>query len=137
MTHVDAIQRAQRRQFNRKLVLLFHAMAAVLTVFLYLSTLDLQRFAYWRRGAGMAILLVAAPALLPYVISAVHSWRRATDDRLRVALFLVVVVLGAAGAGCAMLGAFGLSMDTSSLLWVFAFQAAAYFFSAEFLFDVD
>jgi len=36
-----------------------------------------------------------------------------------------------------MLGAFGLSMDTSSLLRVFVVQAAVYFFSAEFLFDVD
>ena len=137
MTHVDAIQQVERRQFNRKLVLLFHAMAAVLTVFMYLSTLNLQHIAYWRRGSGTAILLITAPALLPYVISAVHSWRLATYDRLRVALFLLVFILGAGGADCAMLGAFGLSMDTSSLLRVFVVQAAVYFFSAEFLFDVD
>jgi len=137
MTHVDAIQQVKRRQLNRKLVLLFHAMAAVLTVFMYLSTLNLRHFAYWRTGSGTAILLIAAPALLPYMISAVHSWRLTTYDRLRVGLFLFIFILGAVAADCAMLGAFGLSMDTSSLLEVFAVQAAAYFFSAEFLFDVD
>ena len=137
MTHVDAIKQAQQRQFNRKLILLVHASAAFFTVLMYLSTLNLHRFAYWSRGAGTATLWIAAPALLPYVISAVHSWRRATYERLRVALFLFVFMLGAVGVGCAMLGAFGLPMDNSGLLWVFAFQAAVYFFSAEFLFDVD
>ena len=137
MTHVDAIQKAQRRQFNRKVLLLIHSLAAFFTVFMYLSTLNLNRFAYWGRGSGVAILWIAAPSLLPYVISAVHSWRRSPYDRLRVALFLVVFVVGAVGVGCAILGTFGLSIDNISLLWVFAFQAAAYFFSAEFLFDVD
>ena len=137
MTHVDAIQQVERRQFNRKLVLLFHALAACVSVFMYLSMLSLQRFAYWHRGAGPEILLITAPALLPYLISAVHSWRLATYDRLRVALFLCIFILGAVGADCAMLGAFGLSVDTSGLLKVFAFQAGAYFFSAEFLFDVE
>jgi hypothetical protein len=135
--NVDVIRQAQRRRFNRKLVLLFHFLASVFSVFIYLSTRNLQSFAYSRRGSSTAVLLIAAPALLPYIISAVHSWRTATYDRLRVAAFLFVFIVGAVGAGCAMVGAFGLSMDGCSLLWVFALEAAVYFFSAEFLFDVD
>jgi hypothetical protein len=56
---------------------------------------------------------------------------------LRVSLFLLVLVFGAFGVGCALVGAFGLTVDNSTLLWTFAIQAAVYFFAAEFLFDVD
>jgi hypothetical protein len=75
--------------------------------------------------------------LLPYIISAVHSWRTATYDRLRVAMLLLVLILGAFGTGFAIVGAFGLSVDRSEMFWTFAIQAAVYFFAAEFLFDVD
>jgi hypothetical protein len=134
---VDVLWQEERRQFNRKLVLLVHVLAAFLTAMIYFSDLDLQRFQYWRRLSGITALWIAAPSLLPYIISAVHSWRTATYDRLRVAAFLLVLIAGTLGGCCAMLGAFGLSLDRSDLLWVFVVQAIVYFWSAEFLFDVD
>jgi hypothetical protein len=135
---LDSVKRQDhRRNFNRKLVLFFHVLAASFTALIYLSQVNLARFQYWRRGASLNVLLIAAPPLLPYFISAVHSWRTATYDRLRVSLFLLVLSLGAFGVGCALVGAFGLSVDSSTLLWTFAIQAAVYFFAAEFLFDVD
>lgn len=133
----DVLREEERRQFNRKLVLLIHVLAAFLTVFIYLSGVDLQRFAYWRRSSGAAAILIAAPALLPYLISGIHSWRRATYDRLRVAAFLLVLIAGTFGACSAILGAFGRSLDRADILWVFCIEALVYFWSAEFLFDVD
>jgi len=134
---LDAVKQQDRRKFNRKLVLFFHVLAAFFTAVIYLSQINLARFQYWRRGSSLNVLLIAAPPLLPYIISAVHSWRTATYDRLRVSLFLLVLILGAFGVGCALVGALGLTVDSSTLLWTFAIQAAAYFFAAEFLFDVD
>ena len=103
----------------------------------YLGTLDLGWLDYWRRGAGVTVLSIALPPLLPYIISAVHSWRTATYNRLRTTAFLLILIMGAIGVFCAILGTNGMSLDRSALLWVFAIQAAVYFFSAEFLFDVD
>lgn len=135
---VDTVLRQdERRRFNRKLVLLIHILAAFCTALIYLGDVDLQRFPYWRRTSAIAALWIAAPPLLPYLISAVHSWRTATYDRLRVAAFLLVLIAGAVGACSAILGAFGLSLDRTGLLWLFAIQALAYFWSAEFLFNVD
>jgi len=85
----------------------------------------------------MAVLALAAPPLLPYLISAVHSWRRATYNRKRVAAFLFVLIAGTFSKCCAMLGAFNLSVDRYSLVWMCAIEAIVYFWSAEFLFDVD
>jgi hypothetical protein len=133
----DILAQEQQRQFHRKLLLLVHAIAAFLTAALYLSTLDLTRFHYWSRGAGVASILLAAPPLLPYIISAVHSWRTAPYSRSRVTAFLAILVTGAFGVICAIVGGFGLAVDGTGLLWIFAIQAAVYFFSAEFLFDVD
>jgi hypothetical protein len=134
---LDVFKQEERRQFNRKLMLLIHVLAGLFTVVIYLSEVDLGNFPYWQRRAGLMSLLLAAPPLLPYVISAVHSWRAATYNRLRVALFLLVLILGALGTGCAIVGAFGLRLDHATLLWTFAIQALVYFWAAEFLFDVD
>jgi hypothetical protein len=134
---LDVLNQEERRHFNRKLMLLSHILLGIFTAMIYLSELDLGNFPYWQRRAGLMSLLVAAPPLLPYVISAVHSWRTATYDRLRVALFMLVLVLGSFGTGCAIVGAFGLRLDHTTLLWAFAIQALVYFFTAEFLFDVD
>jgi hypothetical protein len=132
----DILAQERQRQFHRKLLLFVHAIAAFSTAALYLSSLNLGRFHYWRRGAGVASILLAAPPLLPYIISAVHSWRTAPYSRSRVTAFLAILVTGAFGVICAVVGGFGLSVDGTGLLWIFAIQAAIYFFSAEFLFDV-
>jgi hypothetical protein len=75
---LDAVKQQDRRKFNRKLVLFFHVLAAFVTAVIYLNQINLARLPYWRRGASLNVLLIAAPPLLPYVISAVHSWRTAT-----------------------------------------------------------
>jgi hypothetical protein len=79
----------------------------------------------------LSFLLI--PPLLPYVISGVHAWRNMTEDRLRVALFLLVLVAGTVGVCSALFGAFGLNPSRSDLLWMFGVQALANFLSAEFL----
>jgi len=111
---LDAVKQQDRRKFNRKLVLFFHVLAAFFTAVIYLSQINLARFQYWRRGSSLNVLLIAAPPLLPYIISAVHSWRTATYDRLRVSLFLLVLILGAFGVGCALAGAFGFDLPAGS-----------------------
>jgi hypothetical protein len=135
--NVDVLKQEDQRLFNRKVVLLAHVLAALFTAVLYLNQVDFTRFYYWRRSAGAEVLFAAAPALVPYLISAVHSWRKATHNRLRVAAFLVILVLGAGAACSAIVGIGGFSLARSDLFRLFVIQAAVYFFAAEFLFDVD
>jgi hypothetical protein len=133
----DTLEQVRRRQLHRRLLLFVHAIAAFATVILFMSRVNLAGFHYWRRGAGTASLLLASPSLLPYVISVIHSWRTATYGRLRTAAYLAILVAGTFAVMCAIVGAFGLSITGKDLFWVFAAQAALYFFSAEFLFDQD
>ena len=134
---LNILKQEERRQFNRKLIALIHAVVAFITAIIYLNELNFGRLQYSRRGAGVAVLILAAPALIPYIISAVHSWKTATYNRIRVAAFILVFVAGAIATCGSIVGALGSSLQGTDLLWVFAVQAALYFWSAEFLFDVD
>jgi hypothetical protein len=134
---LNIVKQEERRQFNRKLIVLIHAVAAFVTAIIYLDELNLGRLQYSRRGTSVAVLILAAPPLIPYAISAVHSWRTATYNRIRVAAFIFVFIAGAIVTCGTIVGALGISLQGTDLLWVFAMQAVLYFFSAEFLFDVD
>jgi hypothetical protein len=125
-------QRADRYVRNRQVLIWTHTGLACLTLFLYLSRFDFWRFRYWRRGLGEALLIVAGPALIPYLVSAVRALQLVTYRRAPVAWFVGVVVGGFLGASAAFMGAFG-HIDTEYLFCVFAVQAAIYYLAAELM----
>ena len=85
----------ERLVFNRRLLLFAHVLLGLFAAFWYLSYIDFSHFMYWRRSAGLAVILVSAPASLPYLVSGVYSWRVVTDRRLGLWVFLMVLVAGA------------------------------------------
>lgn len=136
VTESEIEQQQERRcKANRRLVLWFQAMAAFFTAMIYLNQVTLTHFPFMIRSAGLLLIFVAAPPILPYAISAVHTWHLAMYSRIRVAIFLLVVVAGAYGVCGALLGPLDLAPDTHSLLGVFAVQALIYLGSAALLFD--
>lgn len=125
-------QRVDRYVCNRRVLIWTHTALAYLTLFLYLSRFKLLRFRYWSPGAGEALLIIAGPALIPYLVSAVRALQLVTHRRAPVALFVGVVVGGFLGVNAAFMGAFG-HIDTGSLFCVFAVQAAIYYCAAELM----
>jgi hypothetical protein len=89
------------RLFLRRWLIWCHLIVGSVAFFIYLTTIDFTHFNYWSRGAGTALIFVAAPVLLPYLISAIRCWHLYTwqmdgPSRIRVAAFMVVLVAGAA-----------------------------------------
>jgi hypothetical protein len=83
-------QRVDRYVRNRQALIWTHSALAYLTLFLYLSRFKLLRFRYWSPGAGEALLIIAGPALIPYLVSAVRALQLVTHHRAPVALFVGV-----------------------------------------------
>jgi hypothetical protein len=127
-------QRADRYVRNRQVLIWTHTGLAYVTLFLYVSRFDLVRFRYWAPRAGQALLIVAGPALIPYLVSVVRALQFVTHRRAPVARFVGVVVGGFLGASAAFMGAFG-HIDTEYLFCVFAVQAAIYYCAADLILD--
>ena len=126
----------ERRLFNRRLLLFAHVLVGLFAAFWYLSHIDFSHFQYWRRGAGLAVIFVSAPATLPYLVSAVYSWRVVTDHQFRVWVFLTVLVAGAVLVNLLVSGGLGIDAREVGMLQAAGLQTVAYVWAAEMLLHV-
>jgi hypothetical protein len=124
----------------RRLVLLTHGVIGLATG-VALDTLINQRFFYTREDVGLqAFLIVAAPVAL-YVWSAMYSWnlmyswRFASNKRMRVVLFITVLIIGCAMTSSLIAGVGSLS--GGELFTACVVQAIVNFYAAGFLLDVE
>jgi hypothetical protein len=116
----------------RRVLIWSHVVVGAVTLFIYLSTLDLR--------PGTALLLIGAPVLLPYVISAVHcsrlyTWQGSGPSRLRVAGFLALLIAAAVVVDAVLLGAFG-HVERIYLFELLGVQGWAYLWGASWILDV-
>lgn len=126
----------ERLAFNRKLLVLAHVLVGFFSAVFYLSQIDLVNFPYWQSRAGLGVILIAAPALVPYIVSAVYSWRVVTHRRLGVWLFLGVLVAVSVLMGLLLSGALGIDMHGPERLFIVGTQAGIYLWAAELLLHV-
>jgi len=122
--------------FNRRLLVFAHVVVGFLAAFWYLSHIDLSHFPYWRRGAGFAIILISAPATLPYLVSAVYSWRVVTYRSLGVWIFLGVLVAGAVLVNLLVTGRLGIDAHEVGIVQAATLQGVLYVCAAEMLLHV-
>ena len=126
----------ERLVFNRRLLVFAHVLVGLFAALWYLSHIDFSHFMYWRRGAGLAVIFVSAPATLPYLVSAVYSWRVVTDRRPGVWVFLMVLVAGAVLVNLLVSGRLGIDVREVGMLQAAGLQTAAYVWAAEMLLHV-
>jgi len=131
------VLRHKRQVFNRKLLVFVHVLVGFLSAVFYLSQIDLVSFPYWRSRAGLGVIFIAMPAIVPYAVSAVYSWRVATHLRLGVWLFLVVLVMVSVLVGLLFSGAFEINIHGPEWLFTVAGQAGLYVWAAELLLHVE
>jgi hypothetical protein len=96
----------ERRLVHRRLLGWVHAVLALIAAIIYLSRINFTGFVYWRSGCGRWAVAIAALPMLSYAMSAILSRRLLTEDGKRVALFIVVLVLGLVLMGWLWGGAF-------------------------------
>ena len=126
----------ERLVFNRRLLVVAHVLVGLFATFWYLSHIDFSHFLYWRRGASLAVIFISAPATLPYLVSAVYSWRVVTDRRPGVWVFLMVLVAGAVLVNLLVSGRLGIDVREVGMLQAAGLQTAAYVWAAEMLLHV-
>jgi len=126
----------ERRLFNQKLLIFAHVMVGFLSAFWYLTQIDFGHYPYWQSRAGLGVLLIASPAVVPYIVSGVYAWRVVTHRRLGVMVFLVVLVAGAVLTGLLSSGALGIKYNAVEWLATATGQTFAYVWAAELLLHV-
>ena len=120
----------ERLVIHRRLLAWVHAALGSITAVVYLSQIDFRRLAYWRIGAGFGTLFIIALPVFPYILSAVHSRRVVTPNRIRLAIFIMAVATGCALMALLLVGVFG-PVSRLALLLLFFVQAFAYIWAAE------
>ncbi len=125
-----------RLLFNRKLLIWVHLLLGGLSAFSYLFHIDLSHFPYWRRGATFGVLMICVPAIFPYLISGVYSWRVVTHRRLGVWVFLSVLVVGAIFVNLLFAGSLGVDVHQVGVFQTAALQTGLYVLAAEFLLHI-
>jgi hypothetical protein len=79
---------------------------------------------------------MAGPALVPYAMSAVYSFRVVTHRRLGVWLFLVVLIAVSVLMALLLSGALGIDVHGPEWLFTVGAQAGIYLWAAELLLHV-
>jgi hypothetical protein len=91
---------------NRKVILWAHILLGMLAAMVYVSALDLAGFRYWSMQAGVRVIVLALPALVPYIISAiVATLLVGPQHHLRVWFFLSIVTVGTVLGALLLVGA--------------------------------
>ena len=118
---------------NTKLLAVAHLLAALVTTFVYLSQIDFARFAYWRYGATLAIVLILVPPLFPYLFSYVVSRKLVTSRRLGAWMFVIVLLAVSSFTAALLVGSFGFTISKPLLVVVFIVQTFVYVAAAALL----
>ena len=127
-----------RRLPLRRIVMRSHFAVALVTVLVYFVGANLAHFARPISPASTALLGMAA--LVPYAISAGHcsgmyTWQGSGPTRLRVAVFIALLIFGAAVVNSVLLGIFG-DVEGLNLFELLVMQSGAYLWGAEWILNV-
>jgi hypothetical protein len=121
----------------RRLVLLTHGVIGLITGISFNRFVD----AHFTHSKSDALLTVGAPVFL-YIWSAayswnlMYSWRFVSNKRLRVGLFIIVLIIGCAVTSSLITGALG-SLGGGTLFAACLIQGIVNFYAAGVLLDVE
>jgi hypothetical protein len=122
--------------FNRRLLVVAHVSLGLFAAFWYLYHVNFSHFPYWTRGASKAAVSIAAPAILPYLLSGIHSWQVVTVHRFRVWIFLLVLVAGTVFVNIFSLGYLGTEPHEIAVMSAVGLQILIFLWAGEMLLNV-
>jgi hypothetical protein len=118
----------RRRTFHRHLLAFVHVGVAVAAV--------LAGYAFRRSGAGSASALLVAALLIPYLASATYSIRVVAYQRIRLLLFVLLLIGGATLTSVFIAGNLGDVDPITAFIDILGFQCLAFVWGAELLLHV-
>lgn len=116
---------------NRRLLIGVYAGLALFSTLVYLSEVNLSLIVMVGPWSGLWIILIALPALLPYLLSGSYAWPRVSESRLALSLFLAVTVVGTAVANLVIIGGFDIRVSTATVFWYVLTQIVVYSLAAD------
>lgn len=122
---------------NRRLLLGVYAGLGFVSALVYLSQVNVSLVAISGSRSGVGAILIALPAILPYVLSGVYAWRLVSERRLGLYLFLATTIIGTVVANLVIIGTFDIPMTTATVFWYALVQTAVYGLAAEFLLGIE
>lgn len=122
---------------NRRLLLGVYAGLGLLSTFVYLSQLNVSLVVTAGSRSGLGVILIALPAILPYVISGGYAWQLISERRLGLYLLLGATVIGTIVANLVITGVFDIQMNAATVLWNALAQTVIYGLAAEFTLRIE
>lgn len=123
---------------NRRLLLSVYVGLGLLSTFVYLSQVNVSFVAIAGSRSGLGVILIALPAILPYIISGVYAWRLISQRRLGLYLFLAATVTATVVANLVITGSiFNVPMNVETTFWYALVQIATYVLAAEFQLRIE
>lgn len=123
---------------NRRLLLGVYVGLGLVSALAYLSRVNMPSFAIvGTRGSAPRLILIALPAIIPYIVSGAYAWQLVSERTLGLYLFLAATVIGTAVASLVIIGAFDIPINGATLIWYVLGQTAVYGLAAEFLLRIE
>lgn len=115
-----------------------YAGLGLLSTFVYLYQINVSFVAIAGTRSGLGVILIALPAMLPYILAGSYAWQLISERRLGLYLFLVVTLIGTIAASLVITGTFfDVRMSVTTIFWYALAQTAAYGLAAEFLLRIE
>lgn len=120
--------RINRAIFNRRVTAAANFVAGFFSMLALLYRINPGRM------RATTLIIIGAPALFPYLVSAALSWQVMTPNRVRLALYLLVLLGGTVFGILATTGALG-RLSGFALLGVYGAQLVVYVLAGAVLSD--
>ncbi len=126
-----------RLMANRRPLLSVYAGLGLVSTLVYLSQVNVSLVAIAGSRSGLGAILIALPAILPYVLSGVYAWQLVSESRLGLYLFLAATLIGTVVASLVITGTLDIPMTAATVFWYALVQTAVYGLAAEFLLRIE
>ncbi|HWF99408.1 MAG TPA: hypothetical protein VN691_09475 [Steroidobacteraceae bacterium] len=134
-----------RLAFDRKVLVVAYVIFSLCATFTFVGHIDLSAAAYPGYTSGIAVLMIAMPSLIPYVLSGLAAWRLMSKQwhlmlkhrRLRLYLLLLLIAIGTLFSSLLMVGAFNVSLTRLRVAGLFIAETVGYLGAAGFFLSED
>lgn len=123
---------------NKRVLLRAYVVLGLLSTLAYLSQVNVSFVAIAGSRSGLGVILIALPAIVPYILAGGYAWQLISERRLGLYLFLIATLIGTIAASLVITGTiFDVRMSVTTIFWYALAQTAAYGLAAEFLLRIE
>lgn len=134
-----------RFAFDRKALVVAYIIFSLCAAFTFIGHIDLSAAVYPSYTSGLAVLMIATPSLIPYLLSGLAAWQLMSKQwqlmlkhrRLRLYLMLLVIAIGTLFSSLLMLGVFDVALTRLMVVGLSIAETLVYLSAAGFFLSED